>query len=272
MTAKAVRIDIEDNVATLLADVAAGETVVAAGAALVAAVAIPRGHKIALKSVAPGEAVIKYGYPIGHAIAAIAAGEHVHSGNLATSLGGQQAYAYTPAPRANLAPGDATFRGYRRADGRVGTRNEIWVLPTVGCVARTAERIAAQAGAALTGKVDGVHAFAHPFGCSQLGEDLEGVLEEIQNAMLDTARERRERHSVRGRIDYPRFREIMEGDGAFVYAGWCGSAACEAAIKEETKATIRVLPDEEFQSAEAPTTCLKCNQPARSEALWAKAY
>jgi prolyl-tRNA synthetase len=105
-----------------------------------------------------------------------------------------------------------------------------------------------------------------------LGEDLEGVLEEIQNAMLDTARERRERHSVRGRIDYPRFREIMEGDGAFVYAGWCGSAACEAAIKEETKATIRVLPDEEFQSAEAPTTCLKCNQPARSEALWAKAY
>ncbi|HEX7695475.1 MAG TPA: altronate dehydratase family protein [Sphingomonas sp.] len=175
MTAKAVRIDIEDNVATLLADVAAGETVVAAGAALVAAVAIPRGHKIALKSVAPGEAVIKYGYPIGHAIAAIAAGEHVHSGNLATSLGGQQAYAYTPAPRANLAPGDATFRGYRRADGRVGTRNEIWVLPTVGCVARTAERIAAQAGAALTGKVDGVHAFAHPFGCSQLGEDLEGT-------------------------------------------------------------------------------------------------
>ena len=175
MTAKAVRIDAGDNVATLLGDVTAGEAVVADGPPLVATVDIPRGHKIALRAVAPGEAVVKYGFPIGHAIAAIAAGEHVHSANLATSLAGQQDYAYRPAPRANLAPGDATFRGYRRADGRVGTRNEIWVLPTVGCVARTAERIAAQAGPALAGKVDGVHAFVHPFGCSQLGEDLEGT-------------------------------------------------------------------------------------------------
>ena len=74
------------------------------------------------------------------------------------------------------------------------------------------------------------------------------------------------------RITYDRFREVMEGDGAFVYAGWCGSAECEAQIKEETKATIRVLPDEEFRSAEAPTTCLKCGKPATAEALWAKAY
>ena len=64
----------------------------------------------------------------------------------------------------------------------------------------------------------------------------------------------------------------MQGDGAFVYAGWCGSAACEAAIKEETKATIRVLPDEEFRSAEAPTSCLKCGEKSVAEALWAKAY
>ncbi|MGN6820371.1 MAG: UxaA family hydrolase [Sphingomonas sp.] len=175
MTANAVRIDSGDNVATLLADVAAGEAVVAGGAPVTAAVAIPRGHKIALAPIAAGEAVIKYGFPIGHATAAIASGEHVHSGNLATSLAGQEAYAYAPAPRANLAPGDATFQGYRRADGRVGTRNEIWVLPTVGCVARTAERIAAKAETALAGKVDGVHAFIHPFGCSQLGQDLEGT-------------------------------------------------------------------------------------------------
>jgi prolyl-tRNA synthetase len=64
----------------------------------------------------------------------------------------------------------------------------------------------------------------------------------------------------------------MEGDGAFVYAGWCGNGACEAAIKEETKATIRVLPDEEFRSAEAPTHCLKCGKEATAEALWAKSY
>lgn len=175
MTANAVRIDSGDNVATLLADVRAGEAVVADGAPVIAAVAIPRGHKIALAPIAAGEAVIKYGFPIGRATAPIAPGEHVHSDNVATALAGQQAYAYAPTPRANLAPGDATFQGYRRADGRVGTRNEIWVLPTVGCVARTAERIAARAGAVLAGRVDGVHAFMHPFGCSQLGEDLDGT-------------------------------------------------------------------------------------------------
>jgi prolyl-tRNA synthetase len=90
--------------------------------------------------------------------------------------------------------------------------------------------------------------------------------------MLDAARERRERQSVRDNVSYDRFREIMEGEGAFVYAGWCGDPACEATIKEETKATIRVLPDEEFQSAEAPTTCMRCGRPALAEALWAKAY
>jgi altronate hydrolase len=175
MTANAVRIDPSDNVATLLADAAAGEEVVVDGAAVTAAMAIPRGHKIALAPIATGEAVVKYGFPIGRATASIAVGEHVHSDNVATALAGQQAYAYAPTPRAKLASGDATFQGYRRGDGRVGTRNEIWVLPTVGCVARTAERIAAQAGAALAGKVDGVHAFMHPFGCSQLGEDLDGT-------------------------------------------------------------------------------------------------
>ena len=73
---------------------------------------------------------------------------------------------------------------------------------------------------------------------------------------------RREAHSVREPIAYARFREIMDGEGAFVYAGWCGRAACEAVIKEETKATIRVLPDPEFRSPEAPRTCLKCERPA----------
>ncbi|HEX6536298.1 MAG TPA: proline--tRNA ligase [Gemmatimonadaceae bacterium] len=105
-----------------------------------------------------------------------------------------------------------------------------------------------------------------------LGEEVETLLETIQDAMLDAARERREANSIRGGITYDRFREIMDGDGAFVYAGWCGDPACETAIKEETKATIRVLPDEEFRSAEPATTCLKCGRPSVSEALWAKAY
>jgi prolyl-tRNA synthetase len=105
-----------------------------------------------------------------------------------------------------------------------------------------------------------------------LGEEVSDLLQQIQQDMLVAARERREANSVRGPITYDRFRELMEGQGAFVYAGWCGSAACEAQIKEQTKATIRVLPDEEFRSAEAPTTCLMCGGAATAEALWARAY
>jgi prolyl-tRNA synthetase len=111
-----------------------------------------------------------------------------------------------------------------------------------------------------------------PVSLSVLGEEVEELLERIQDDMLTVARDRREANSLRGPITYDRFREVMDGDGAFVYAGWCGSAACEAQIKDETKATIRVLPDEEFRSAEAPGSCLKCGQPATTEALWAKAY
>ena len=111
-----------------------------------------------------------------------------------------------------------------------------------------------------------------PVSLSVLGEEVEEVLGRIQQDMLIAARDRREANSFRGPMTYDRFREVMEGDGGFVYAGWCGSAECEAQVKEETKATIRVLPDEEFRSAEAPRTCLKCGKPATDEALWAKAY
>jgi prolyl-tRNA synthetase len=105
-----------------------------------------------------------------------------------------------------------------------------------------------------------------------LAARVPALLATIQNDMLAAAVARREANSVRGPITYARFREIMDGDGAFVYAGWCGDAACEAQIKEDTKATIRVLPDPEFRSAEAPATCLRCGRPATAEALWAKAY
>ncbi len=111
-----------------------------------------------------------------------------------------------------------------------------------------------------------------PVSLDAIGEEVEELLEAMQQDMLATARERRERHSIRGGITYDRFREVMEGEGAFVYAGWCGSDACEARVKEETKATIRVLPDEEFRSAEAPTTCLACGGAVTAEALWARAY
>jgi prolyl-tRNA synthetase len=105
-----------------------------------------------------------------------------------------------------------------------------------------------------------------------VGEDVADLLSIIQTDMRVAAFERREANSVRGGITYERFRELMVGNGGFVYAGWCGSAQCENQIKEETKATIRLLPDEEFRSAEAPTRCLKCGRGSVAEALWAKAY
>ena len=111
-----------------------------------------------------------------------------------------------------------------------------------------------------------------PYPLDTIGEAIHELLSAIQENLLETARARREANSVRGNITYDRFREIMDGDGAFVYAGWCGSAECEAKIKEETKATIRCLPDEEFRSAEAPTVCLRCGEKSVAEALWAKAY
>ena len=111
-----------------------------------------------------------------------------------------------------------------------------------------------------------------PVSLDSIGEDAADLLARIQTDMLASARERQDAHSVRERISYARFREIMNGAGAFVYAGWCGSTACEEEIKQETKATIRVLPDEEFRSAEPPATCLRCGGTAVAEALWAKAY
>ncbi|MDP3853761.1 UxaA family hydrolase [Phenylobacterium sp.] len=167
--ASILRIDPRDDVATALVALAAGDS----AGGVTARTAIPAGHKIALNAVAAGDPVLKYGWPIGRASADIAPGDHVHSHNLATALSGLEAYSFAPsAPEPLPAGGGETFDGYRRADGRVGTRNEIWVLCTVGCVARTAQKIAEAANRRFAGRVEGVVALTHPFGCSQLGDDL----------------------------------------------------------------------------------------------------
>ena len=171
VTATLFQVDPRDNVATALRDVREGEQ--ALGVTVAAPVA--RGHKVALAAIAPGETVIKFGFPIGRATQAIVPGDHVHSHNVATALEASGTYQYRPRAPAQRPGASATFDGYVRADGRVGTRNEIWVIPTVGCVARTAEKIAARAAARHKEKVDGVHALTHPFGCSQLGDDLAGT-------------------------------------------------------------------------------------------------
>lgn len=170
---RAMRVHDADNVATAIADIAAGEAPFAESGVR-ASVDLGRGHKIALAPIARGAAVVKYGFPIGTATADIAAGEHVHSHNLATALGGDGDYLYAGAPaEAPLADVPARrFSGYVRTDGRVGTRNEVWILPTVGCVGNLAARVARIAGERHAGRIDGIHAFKHPFGCSQLGDDL----------------------------------------------------------------------------------------------------
>ena len=121
------------------------------------------GHKYALCDIAEGENIIKYGNPIGHATAPIKKGEHVHTHNVKTNLSGNLEYTFNEGyiPE-KITPTERTFLGYKRRDGRVGIRNEIWIIPTVGCVNKIAEQIASATGA---------HAFTHPFGCSQLGED-----------------------------------------------------------------------------------------------------
>ena len=153
---KTLKIHPSDNVAVLLEE----------------AVGIPAGHKIALTDMAAGEKIIKYGETIGRAAADIRAGEHVHTHNVKTALCESGEYEYHPVPVWNPpAEEKRTFRGYLRKDGRAGVRNEIWILPTVGCVNSIARQIEQAAQRFVGGSVEGIYAYSHPYGCSQLGGD-----------------------------------------------------------------------------------------------------
>jgi len=166
-------VDPRDHVATALRDLVAGESLDLHSEAIVVRSDIPKGHKIAIRAASAGSDVLKYGWPIGRAVADIAVGDHVHVHNVHTRLEGVEGYSFAPtAPEPHVETPARTFDGYRRKNGRAGTRNEIWVLCTVGCVANTARRIADKANQRFAGRVDGVFAFPHPFGCSQLGDDL----------------------------------------------------------------------------------------------------
>ena len=157
-----------DNVAVALIALSAG-TALDCGVTL--AEDIPAGHKLALAEIPEGANIVKYGAPIGHATQAIRPGQWVHTHNVHTNLSGLLEYKYEPTPIPEIAPMQGSFMGYLRPDGRVGVRNELWIVNTVGCVNKTAERLAALANERWGGQVDGIHAFVHPYGCSQLGED-----------------------------------------------------------------------------------------------------
>jgi altronate hydrolase len=178
-----MRIHPKDNVAVAVKPLAPGQAMAAGAAAVVTRQPIPAGHKLAIAPIAAGEKVVKYGYPIGTAQVDIAAGDWVHTHNCKTNLGDLLEYTYEPeAVTPESAVLGETFLGYRRADGKPGTRNEIWIIPTVGCVNQNARVIAEVAGKLLSQKnIDGVHAFTHPYGCSQLGDDLANTQKILAN-------------------------------------------------------------------------------------------
>lgn len=137
---------------------------------------LDNGHKYALKDIAVGETIVKYGNPIGHATADIKKGEHVHSHNMKTNLSGNLTYQYAPDFKpVEYEKTDLTFDGYVRKNGDVGIRNEVWIINTVGCVNKIAKKISELTGAKY---------FEHPFGCSQLGDD-QGVTQKILRGLVN---------------------------------------------------------------------------------------
>lgn len=172
-----IKINDNDNVIVALNPIPAGTEITVSGKegdiTVTAAEEIPAGHKMALCEIAEGSEVIKYGFRIGNAKENIQAGAWIHTHNVKTALGDLLDYAYEPVSVDIEEKEEATFMGFVRKDGKVGVRNEIWVIPTVGCVNNVATAIAKQANAFVEGTVDEVIAFPHPYGCSQMGDDQE---------------------------------------------------------------------------------------------------
>ncbi|PTM59987.1 UxaA family hydrolase [Desmospora activa] len=175
MRSQWLKVHPDDTVVVALRDYAAGESVQVEKGEVILKDNVPSGHKIAIREVAVGADIIKYGYPIGKASTLIQTGEWVHTHNVQTGLTGALEYEYLPtkSEKAKETSSLPTFQGYIRKNGEVGVRNEIWIINTVGCINKTAEMIARLGNERFQREgVDGVYHFPHPFGCSQLGDDL----------------------------------------------------------------------------------------------------
>lgn len=170
---KYIKINNTDNVAIALTPLKAGEVLELGEQSLTLTQDIPQGHKAALVDIQNGEDIIKYGAPIGHATAPIKAGEHVHVQNTKTNLSGTIAYSFQQKlNQVKYKNEQRTFNGFKRNNGKVGVRNELWVVPTVGCVNGQAQQIANGIKADEdVSCIDGVEVFKHNYGCSQLGGD-----------------------------------------------------------------------------------------------------
>lgn len=177
METKYLKINSADNVVVAISNLKIGEIIQDGDTSIVLKDDVPAGHKVTLKDFAEGENVIKYGYPIGHVRHSVEAGKWINENQIQTNLSGLLEYTYNPVkveldiPQKNL-----TFKGYRRKNGEVGIRNEVWIIPTVGCVNGIVNQLAANLRQETGGEgVDAIVAFPHNYGCSQLGDDHENT-------------------------------------------------------------------------------------------------
>jgi len=181
-----IKINPADSVVVCLRPFQKGETIEIDGKSITLLQDTPAGHKVLINDAAQGENIIKYGYPIGHAKEDLKSGQWVNENNLKTNLSGTLTYEYHPVNEKLSIPADSrTFNGYRRKNGEVGIRNEVWIVPTVGCVNGIAERLASllEKETQLEG-IDAVHAWHHNYGCSQLSGDHENTRKVLRDIVL----------------------------------------------------------------------------------------
>jgi len=181
-----LKINPADSVVVCLQPKKKGEIIDIDGRQVVLNQDTPAGHKVLIKDVKKGEDIIKYGYPIGHAMEDLKAGDWVNENNLKTNLSGTLEYTYNPVnEELSIKKGNRTFKGYKRQNGDVGVRNEIWIVPTVGCVNGIAEKLAAKLRQETGCKgIDSVYAWHHNFGCSQLSGDHENTRKVLRDICL----------------------------------------------------------------------------------------
>ncbi|MCI2082067.1 MAG: altronate dehydratase family protein [Bacteroidales bacterium] len=185
--AEYIRIDGKDNVAVAVNRLSKGTSLNVDGRAVILAEDIPAGNKFALSDLPAGGTVVKYGFPIGHLTKAVPKGGLVDHNCLKTGLDGLLEYSYSPDLEEIPASEPRTFRGFERANGEVGIRNQIWIIPTVGCVNGTCLRLAELFNAEISGRagsVDAVVAFPHDYGCSQLGDDFQNTRKVLRDMVL----------------------------------------------------------------------------------------
>lgn len=182
-----IKINEKDNIVVALKDIESGKTIEIDNKVVEVKEDIKRGHKISIQKLSKGEDIIKYGYPIGHTIEAIEEGQCIHTNNIKTNLSGVLEYSFNQQLEdINIKNKELTFSGYNRKNGDVGIRNELWIIPTVGCVNGMADRIIERFKSTLSSEdleadkvtikgIDALEVFKHNYGCSQLGDDHENT-------------------------------------------------------------------------------------------------